>query len=256
MLFDLTGRRKHIVRVVYAILAVLMGGSLFLAVGPFNLPELIDTGSSTSATSSLDDQAERIEERLRSHPNDEALLLNLARTRILAGNTLVESNPETGATVVSPEARAEFEQGLGAWNRYIKGAKEPNATVGQLAGRAYFNLAETSGSLGEIEENLKGAAAAQRVAAKSQPNLNSLSTLAIYEYFNGNFAAGDKAVKQAAGKAESKVAAKEIEDQMAAYRKRGKAWQKQSQKIAKEQRKRGREELESGFGGFGAGLAP
>lgn len=256
MLFDLTGRRKHVVRVVYAILALLMGGSLFLAVGPFNLAELIEPGGSTSATSSLDDQAERIEKRLVSDPKDEGLLLSLARTRILAGNTLVETDPETGATTVSPEARAEFEQGVLVWSRYVKSAQKASPTVAQLAGRAYFNLAETSGSLGETEENLQGAAAAQRLAAKGQPNVNSLSTLAIYEYFSGNFNGGDRAVKQAVGEAESKAAAKEIEDQMKDYRKRGKAWQKQSQKIAKEQSKRGREELEGGFGGFGAGLAP
>ena len=41
MLFDIRGRRKHVLRVVYAILALLMGGSLFLVVGPFNLAELI-----------------------------------------------------------------------------------------------------------------------------------------------------------------------------------------------------------------------
>ncbi len=37
MLFDIRGRRKHVVRVVYAILALLMGASLFLVVGPFNI---------------------------------------------------------------------------------------------------------------------------------------------------------------------------------------------------------------------------
>lgn len=257
MLFDLTGPRKHVVRVVYAILAILMGGSLFLAVGPFNLTEIIDTENSTSATASLDDQAERIEKRLLKDSEDEALLLNLTRTRILAGNTLVEADPETGATVISPEARAEFQRGLQAWSKYVKSAAaEPNATVAQLAGRAFFNLAETSGSLGEIEDNLKGAATAQQLAAESQPNLNSLSTLAIYEYFNGNFAAADKAVKQAAKEASSETAAKEVEKQLAPYRERGKAWQKQKQKLAKEQSKRGREELEGGFGGFGGGLTP
>ena len=38
MLFDIRGRRKHVVRVVYAILAILMGASLFLVVGPVRLP--------------------------------------------------------------------------------------------------------------------------------------------------------------------------------------------------------------------------
>ena len=33
MVFDIRGRRKHVVKVVYAVLAVLMGASLFLVVG-------------------------------------------------------------------------------------------------------------------------------------------------------------------------------------------------------------------------------
>ena len=37
MLFDIRGRRKNVVKVVYGILAVMMGASLFLVVGPVNL---------------------------------------------------------------------------------------------------------------------------------------------------------------------------------------------------------------------------
>ena len=46
MVFDTRGRRKHVVRVVYAILAVLMGASLFLVVGPINIGSLL--GNSTT----------------------------------------------------------------------------------------------------------------------------------------------------------------------------------------------------------------
>ena len=45
MLFDLRGRRKNVVKVVYAILAVMMGASLFLVVGPVNIGELLNTGA-------------------------------------------------------------------------------------------------------------------------------------------------------------------------------------------------------------------
>jgi hypothetical protein len=258
MLFDLSGKRKHVVRVVYAILALLMGGSLFLAVGPFNLADVINTGSSTSATSALDDQAERVERRLLKDPENEALLLFLARTRILAGNTLIKQDPETGAKTVPPEASVEFEQGLRAWEQYLKAADgEPNPSLAQLVASTYFSLAEVPTVISEIEENISKAAAAQRLVAESQPNLNSLSTLAIYEFFNGNFAAGDKAVKEATGFVSSKAAAKGVEDQLAPYRKRAKQWDKQKQRVAKEQSKRGREELEGGFGGLsGGGLVP
>ncbi|MGZ4384551.1 MAG: hypothetical protein ACXVY3_08125, partial [Gaiellaceae bacterium] len=78
LVFDVRGRRKHVVRVVYAILAILMGGSLFLVVGPVNLTELIHSGGSTSPNKALDEQAERIEKRLAKEPKDEGLLLALA----------------------------------------------------------------------------------------------------------------------------------------------------------------------------------
>ena len=264
MLFDLqSGRRRGVVRVIYAFLALLMGGGLiFFGVGSGaggGLLEGLGIGGesgSTSATSALDDQAERVEQRLRANPEDEALLLALSRARITAGSTLLETDPETGVSIVSPEARAEFEKGLQAWDEYVKSAEgEPNAIVAQMAARAHFNLAETSGTLSEIEASIESAAAAQALAAKSQPSVNTLSTLAIFEYFNGNFAAADAAVKQAAKSAPSKSTAKQVEKQLAAYRKRGKEWQKQRQKLAKEQSKRGREELEGGFEGLGGGAS-
>ena len=48
MLFDIRGRRKHVVRVVYAILALLMGASLFLVVGPVNLGSLLSNTNETN----------------------------------------------------------------------------------------------------------------------------------------------------------------------------------------------------------------
>ena len=53
MVFDIRGRRKHVVRVVYAILALLMGASLFLVVGPVNLGSLFGASNSVSNSASL-----------------------------------------------------------------------------------------------------------------------------------------------------------------------------------------------------------
>ncbi|HEX7293467.1 MAG TPA: hypothetical protein VF259_02880, partial [Solirubrobacterales bacterium] len=57
MLFDTRGRRRHVIRVVYAVLALLMGASLFLVVGPFNLGELGGSGASSSANEVLEERA-------------------------------------------------------------------------------------------------------------------------------------------------------------------------------------------------------
>ena len=49
MVFDIRGRRKHVVKVVYAILALLMGASLFLVVGPVNIAGLLAAAAAISA---------------------------------------------------------------------------------------------------------------------------------------------------------------------------------------------------------------
>ena len=66
MVFDIRGRRKYAVKVVYAILAVLMAASLFLVVGPLNIGEIFNSGGGSSevAKPALE-QAERIERKLR-----------------------------------------------------------------------------------------------------------------------------------------------------------------------------------------------
>ena len=253
MLFDIRGRRKHVVRVVYAILALLMGASLFLVVGPFNIGNLVGNDSASEASKVLQEQAERTEQKLRREPKNEDLLVALTRSRLTAANSLTEVNSETGATFFTPEGRQELERGIEAWNSYLKQAKEPKASVALLVSRGYFGLAESSTGFEEAVENVAGAAKTQRIAAEGQPTVNSLTTLAIYEYYAGNFAAGDKAVSKAEAKAPSKAEAKEIGKQMVEYRKRGKAFEAQKKEVAKEEKKVGKERLQNPFGGLSGG---
>lgn len=253
MVFDTSGRRKHVVRVVYAILALLMGASLFLVVGPFSIGNLLGTNGTTAANKVLDEQAERTELKLRKQPNNEALLLSLTRTRVAAGNSLTEVNSETGETVLTPEGRQELAFGVEAWSRYLKQTDEPSPSVALLVASAYFSLAESSSSFEEVSTNVKNAAAAQRIAAEAQPTVNSLTTLAIYEYYAGDFAAGDKATKEAEAKVSSKSEKKEISKQMAEFRERGKALQKQNKEVAKQEGSQRKEALENPLGGLGSG---
>ncbi len=253
MLFDIRGRRKHVVRVVYAILALLMGASLFLVVGPFNIGNLVGNGGTTEAAKVLQEQAERTEQKLRREPENEDLLVALTRSRLTAANSLTEVNSETGATVFTPEGRQELVRGIEAWNSYLKQAEEPKASVALLASTGYFSLAETSTSFEEAVENVEGAAKTQRIAAEAQPTINSLTTLAIYDYYAGNFAGGDKAVKEAEAKAPSKAEAKEIGKQMAEYRKNGKAFEAQKKEAEKEEAKFGKERLQNPLGGLSGG---
>lgn len=250
MVFDTSGRRKHVVRVVYAILALLMGASLFLVVGPFGIGDLLGGGGTTSGAKILNEQAERTEAKLVKNPKDEALLLSLTRTRIAAGKSATEIEPETGATVYTVEGREELSRAAEVWTRYLKQTKEPNPSTALLMSGTYFSLAETSPNLDEATTNIEKAASTQRIAAEAQPTVNSLTTLAIYEYFSGDFAAGDKATKEAEALAPSKSEAKEIGKQMAAYSKRGKAFQKQKKEFVKQEGSQRKEALENPLGGL------
>jgi len=256
LVFDTRGKRKHVVRVVYAILALLMGGSLFLVVGPVNIGELFgNSNSSGSASKLFDEQAERLEARLVKDPTDEQLLLQLTRARINGGNAQIEVVSETEAPTVTPEARKDFEAGSEAWSRYLKQAKEPSPTAAQLVAGTFFRLAESSTSLLEAEENVATATEAQKLAAEQSPSLGSLSTLAIYQYFNGEYAGGDKTAKQAASKSPSKAEAKNVEKQLAEFRKNSKKFAKQKKELAKVQKEVGKEQLKNplGLGGTSAG---
>ena len=153
--------------------------------------------------------------------------------------------------MLTPEGQQELERGIEAWGSYLKQSKEPKANTALLVSSGYFSLAEIAGerALKKSVENVEGAAKTQRVAAEAQPTINSLTTLAIYEYYAGNFAAGDKAVAEAEAKAPSKAEAKEVGKQMAEFRKRGKAFEKQKKEAEKEEAKAGKERLQNPLGG-------
>jgi tetratricopeptide (TPR) repeat protein len=252
MLFDIRGRRKkNAIRVVYACLALLMGASLFVAVGPFNLAEFFGNGTATSAAQISEEQAERVEKRLARNPTDEQLLLSLIRTRIGAGRALSKENPTTGTPELTPESIEQYEAAQEVWHRYLKQAgNEANPATAALVASTFFNVAEHGESLGDIEEAISSATKAQQVSAEASPNLHTLSTLAIFQYFNGEFAAGDKTAEKVANETTSKSQAKTVEKQMASYRKRAQGWQKQRKKLAKEAAKQGKEKLENPLGGL------
>ena len=257
MVFDIRGRRKRVVQIAYAILAFLMAASLFTVVGPLNIGDIFGGGGSSDAASSLDDQAQKIEQRLHRNPNDEDLLLALVRTRYSAGNASVQVDASTQQSVITPEARKEYEQAAAAWDRYLKQKPaDPSPNTAQQAANALFTLAQTSTTGAEAETNLQGAAEAQAIVAAARPSVGTLSTLAYYSYFALDFEQGDKAAQQAAAKSTSKAERKSIQTQLAAIRKQAKKFEVQ-QKASTSQggEKQAQQELGNPLGGLtGGGL--
>src|SRR5665811_979966 len=235
MLFDTRGKRKNVIRVVYAVLALLMGTSLFFVVGPVNIGELIGNSASTEASEIFDEQAERIERRIEAEPGkEEQLLISLTRARINGGNARIEVVPGEEAQEVPPEARDEYEKALEAWERYLEDAgDEPNSSAAQLVAGTFFRLAESATSTRAAEEDVATATEAQRIAAAERPSVGSLSTLAYYEYFNGNFKAGDEAKQRAIDEVPSKAEKKAVEAQLKELRKNAKQFAQRKKQLQK-----------------------
>jgi hypothetical protein len=235
MVFDTGGRRKNVVKVVYAILAVLMGLSLLLVVGPAPLQSLFGVdNSASSAADQFEEQAERIEFKLKKDPRDPELLLSLTRAQINAGNSLVETNPETGQIAYTPESRQRLLKASETWSRYLKATEKPAAGGAQTAAQALFSLAETAATGSEAESNVRAAAKAQQIVAEARPSLGSLSTLAIYRLFSFDYKGADQAQREAAGYVNTKPERENLGNELDEFSKRAHAFQKQLAKIEKE----------------------
>lgn len=270
MLFDLRGRRRNVVKVVYATLAVLMGLSLFLVIGGFNIAELFNSGTSTGeAAEQYEEQSERIEAKLKKDPENSDLLVALTRAQINTGNSLVtiEDNGQQIQTLGSVQ---NYQRAIDTWSKYLEATDEPSAGLAQLVAPTMFSLAETSRSLTEARRNVAAAAEAQKIVAEQRPNINSYSTLAYYTYFTGDFAAAEEARKKAESFGKTKAEKESIGSQLDEIRKNAKRFDKEVKK-AEAQAKAGGgapaggeevtpeslEEPSSALGGgaFGGGLA-
>ncbi|MFL5833042.1 MAG: hypothetical protein ACJ76B_03560 [Solirubrobacterales bacterium] len=262
MLFDLRGgRRGQVVKVVYALLAVLMGLSLFLVIGGFNLAELFNSTSSTGdAAKPYEEQAERIEVKLKKDPDNPDLLLSLTRAQVSAGNAQVTVEPN-GTQSFPVDAVQDYQEANQTWSEYLKVTDEPNASLALLMSPTLIKLAELARSYTEADANLDAAVEAQRIVSEQRPSLNAFTTLAYYTYFTGDFAAAEKAEKEAKKLASGKPEVEAIEKQLGTIEKNARKYVAAKEKAEKEAKAAGGngkpgaiEPGENPFGG-GAGLS-
>lgn len=211
MLFDLRGRRRNVVKVVYAVLALMMGASLILLAGPgFGV---LGGNSSSNPATALEEQTERIEARLAKEPDNPDLLLNLTRSHISTANALSPTNPETEQVQLTVEARQELEKASATWDEYLEATDEPRYGGALLVSQALFQLAETSRRTLEARMNVLAAAEAQEIVAELQPNLGTLSTLSFYQLYAGEFKAAEESLAKAKKFASSKFERRQLQVQ-------------------------------------------
>ena len=131
MLFDTRGRRKHVVRVVYAILALLMGASLFLVVGPFSIGRPVrrrrhdqrQQGPRRTGRTDRSANWPRPERRSAAAlPDPDPDHRRQLPDRSQSGNRRDPSS--------RPKAAQSSNRGIEAWNRYLKQTEEPEPLGG------------------------------------------------------------------------------------------------------------------------------
>jgi tetratricopeptide (TPR) repeat protein len=188
MLFDLTGKRKRLVQVVYIGLAVLFGGGLVLfGVGGNVSGGLIDAfrGTGSAETSAFDDLVERAERRAVRDPRNPDAQLAVVRAQFNLASSPQGSDAETGQlTDRGQQAIIEVAQ---AWERYLRlDPKEIDASAAGFAALAY-------GALQDYDKAVE----TQELSVESRPSANGYFQLADFAYRAGQVKAGDRAAEEA-----------------------------------------------------------
>jgi hypothetical protein len=231
MLFDLRGKRKRAVQVVYAGLAVIFRvGFVGFSIGSGNAPGgLLDAiglgggnNSSGSLSTQFDDQINAANTQLAKKPKDTQALLRLAKYEYFKGKQGVSQDASTGQVSVSDAAHTELGKSADAWAKYLRLNKgKPDPGVAAYMVQVYFLLNDAS-----------DAAKAQRVVAEDSPSAGAYGQLAFYEYAAFDLPAGDAAAKKAESMAPG-VQKKQLKTQLAGIRAQAVKLRKQQQKAAK-----------------------
>jgi hypothetical protein len=257
MLFDLRGKRKRVVQVSYALLALLflvgfVGFGIGVGGGPggiFDALGLTSNGGSGSVSDQFDEEIDAANQKLAKNPNDANALLQLAENEYFKARTGVSQDQTTGEFTISNDAHTDLGNAADAWQKYLKVEKgEPDTGVAAEMVNVYIFL-----------NNAEGAATAQRIIAEDQPGSTSYGTLALFEYAGGDIAAGDAARKKALAEA-PKSQEKSIKTQLEAYRKQGLKLQQQQEQAKKQgggaPTTPGANPLQNPFGGLPTTPAP
>ena len=259
MLFDLQrGKRRRVVQVIYATLALLMGGGLiFFGIGSDVQGGLFDAfdDSSGSGNAAFEEEAQQLEQKLKADPNNPALLAATTRAWYTAANSQVEYDPNTGSPLGFPPGAVEdFTRAGRTWQRYLAtNPNKPNSNVAGLAATALFYSGASATTATDFERSIKQAVEAQVVFAEAEPSLNSYVTLARYSYYAGDFQTGDEAAAKAKKETTSAQAAS-LQQAIDQYRKDGKKIAKQIEAAKKFQPGgQGKQALENPLGGLSGG---
>lgn len=152
------------------------------------------------------------------------------------------------------ESVQKFRQASESWSQYLEATNDPSASVAQLVAPTFITQAEASTSAAGFEENMNAAAEAAAIVAEQRPSLNSLSTLAIYQYFAFEPEAAEKSRAKAVALTNGKFERENLENQLDEYKKRSGEAEKQLKERERANEatgnQEGKEKLENPLGGL------
>lgn len=263
MLFDLRGRRKRVIQVIYVILAILMAASLVVIGMPGGLSPWGNGGTSvnTDVAKANLERAEEVQQQLVAKPNNPNLTVELIRARFAAGQSLYETDSETGAASITDEAVTQYELAAESWAKYLRLTKnQPDPEVAQLMATVLFNLSAGS-TVAQFQANIADAAIAQGFVAddaiKQQKQggasaASQLTTLAMYQLYAQKYDAADKTLQKALAATEDDAEKKQIRQTFNSTRQDAKRVGKQIDQAVKQARKDGGKSLENPLGSLGS----
>lgn len=214
MLFDLGGKRKRFIQVIYVFLALLLGGGLVLfgIGGDANggLADLLGFGSNSSGStdSSFEKQIDKADETLASNPEDEKALLSLARYQFLSAQE-ARGQDEQGQFTLTEDSLTRYGESIDAWERYLATKPDPpDDDVASLMVQAYqFNIDTTSPLANEQLEQLVIAAG---IVADARPSYGTYVDLLTFAYISGDDKLGAVTAKKAEAEAADSTQRKQV----------------------------------------------
>jgi hypothetical protein len=142
MLFDLRGRgRRRTIQVIYAFLAVLMGGGLiFFGIGGATSGGLFDAITGSSGSGNANDVVQRrlesLEKRVEANPRDAAAWAQLTTARFQTASS--GENYDQTTQQFTDKGLAQLREASSSWQRYLAlEPDKPNPNVARQMVQAY-----------------------------------------------------------------------------------------------------------------------
>ncbi|MFN8111796.1 MAG: hypothetical protein U0R51_01220 [Solirubrobacterales bacterium] len=250
MLFELGGKRKRLIQVIYVFLAFLMAIALVgFGIGGATSGGIFDAlgigGDGSSSSPQYDAQIQRAEDTLQTNPKDEKALITLARTNFLAGQAATEQDAQ-GRISYTDETISRYRDATDAWERYVKTKPQKvDDGVASLMLQAYSALAGTDPA--RVQQDLDQAQAAAQAVADARPSFGTYLQLATYAYFAGDDKAGKAAEQKALQEAPDSTSKSQAKQQVKQAQQTGESIQKGIKQSAPDQ-----SQLQNPLGGLGA----